>query len=219
MRVIGLTGSIGMGKTTTARLLRLLGLPVHDADGAVHRLLAPGGGAVKPVLAAFPGVGNAAGGIDRAKLGALVFADPTARARLEAILHPRVRANGRRFLAAAARRRAPAAVLDVPLLYETGGEGRCGAVIVVSAPAFLQRQRVMARPGMTHAKFAGILAAQLPDAAKRARADHVVQTGLGRRHALRQLAAILSAAGSRVDRRRGGGLSPRGRNPWRRSDA
>ncbi|HLZ65758.1 MAG TPA: dephospho-CoA kinase [Aliidongia sp.] len=199
MILVGLTGSIGMGKSTAAQALRRLGLPVHDADAAVHRLLAPGGAAVAAVLAAFPGVGTAAGGIDRRALGARVFGDAVALKRLEAILHPRVRAAKRRFLAMAARRRCRLVVLDVPLLYETGGERECDAVLVVSAPAFLQRQRVLARPGMTEAKFRDILGKQLPDAEKRRRTRYVVPTGLGRRFSLDRLRAALRA----IDQRSG----------------
>ena len=191
MILVGLTGSIGMGKSTAAQALKRLGLPVHDADAAVHRLLAPGGAAVLAVLAAFPEVGTAAGGIDRPRLGARVFGDPAALKRLEAILHPLVRAAKSRFLATAARRRRHLVVLDVPLLYETGGERGCDAVLVVSAPAFLQRRRVLARSGMTEEKFHAILATQLPDAEKRRRTRHVVPTGLGRRFSLDRLRAAL----------------------------
>jgi len=191
MLIIGLTGSIGMGKTTAAAALRRLGLPVHDADAAVHRLMARGGAAVAAVAAAFPGV-EREGGIDRGLLGARVLDDDRAMKRLEAILHPLVRAEARGFLAKQARQRRPLAVLDIPLLYETGGERLCALVIVVSAPAFLQRARVLRRPGMTAAKFAAILARQLPDAKKRRRADFVVQTGLNKAHTLRQLAAIVT---------------------------
>lgn len=198
MILIGLTGSIGMGKSTAALALRRLGLPVHDADAAVHRLMAPGGSAVAAVLAAFPEVGAADGGIDRRKLGAQVFGDGPALKRLEGILHPRLGSSKRRFLAAAARRRIPMVVLDVPLLYETGGERNCDAVLVVSAPAFLQRQRVMARPGMNAAKFRAILAKQLPDAEKRRRTPYVIPTGLGRRVSLDRMRAALRAIGGRA---------------------
>ncbi len=197
MILVGLTGSIGMGKSTAAQALKRLGLPVHDADAAVHRLLAPGGGAVAAVLDAFPDVATPAGGIDRGRLGARVFGDAAALKQLEAILHPRVRAAKRRFLARAARRRQRLVVLDVPLLYETGGERECDAVLVVSAPAFLQRQRVLARPGMTAEKFRAILAKQMPDAEKRRRTRYVIPTGLGRRFTLDRLRAALRA----IDRR------------------
>ena len=191
MILLGLTGSIGMGKSTAAQALRRLGVPVHDADAAVHRLLAPGGRAVAAVLAAFPDVGTPEGGIDRRALGTRVFGDAAALKRLEAILHPLVGAAKRRFLAAAARRRRRLVVLDIPLLFETGGERACDAVLVVSAPAFLQRQRVLARPGMTPEQFQAILAKQLPDAAKRRRTPYVISTGLGRRVSLDRLRAAL----------------------------
>ena len=190
MRVIGLTGSIGMGKSTAAAMLRRLGLPVHDADAAVHRLMERGGAAVAAVEAAFPGV-VADGAVDRKRLGARVLDDDAAMRRLEAILHPMVRAEAQRFLAMQARLRRPLAVLDIPLLYETGGERLCDAVIVVTAPPAVQRARVLRRPGMTEAKMQAIVARQLPDAEKRRRADFVVQTGLGKRHSLRQLAGIV----------------------------
>jgi len=190
MLVIGLTGSIGMGKSTAATMLRRLGLPVHDADAAVHRLTAPGGAAVEAVAEAFPGV-RRDGGIDRAKLGAAVLSDTAALQRLEAILHPLVRAEARAFLAKQARLRRPLAVLDIPLLFETGGERLCDVVIVVSAPAYIQRARVLRRPGMTEERFQAILERQMPDAEKRRRADFVVKTGLNKAHALRQLSAIV----------------------------
>lgn len=211
MRLIGLTGSIGMGKSTAAAMLRRLGLPVFDADAAVHGLLGPGGGAVAPVLAAFPGVESTAGGIDRGRLGRAVFADPAALRRLEAILHPMVGAARRRWLGACRRRRAPAVVLDIPLLFETGGERGCDAVLLVSAPAFLQRQRVMARPGMTESRFRGILAQQMPDRLKRRRTRHVIPTGLGRRVTLdalrRALRTIRGPGGGKQLRRAGNRLS------------
>ena len=191
MLIVGLTGSIGMGKSTAAATLRRLGLPVHDADAAVHRLMARGGAAVEAVAQAFPGV-ECDGAIDRKRLAARVLEDPAALQRLEAILHPLVRRETHRFLAQQARLRRPIAVLDIPLLYETGAERRCDVVIVVSAPAFIQRARVLSRPGMTEARFRAILARQLPDAEKRRRADFVVQTGLDKAHALRQLAAIVT---------------------------
>jgi dephospho-CoA kinase len=191
VKVVGLTGSIGMGKSTAAAMFRRLGVPVHDADAAVHRLLARGGSAVKPVEAAFPGVVRG-GAVDRAALGRRVFGDPVALRRLEAILHPLVRAASARFLARARGRRQDLAVLDVPLLFETGGEKRCDAVVVVSAPPFVQRGRVLARPGMTEARLAQILAQQMPDREKRARADFVVETGLGKRYTLCRIAEIIS---------------------------
>ena len=193
MIVLGLTGSVGMGKSTAAAMLRRLGLRVHDSDAAVHRLLAPGGAAVAAVEAAFPGVRRPDGGVDRPVLGARVFADPTALKRLERILHPLVRASQRRFLARARSRRLALVVLDIPLLFETGGDRRCDKVVVVSAPAFLQRARVMARPGMTASRLAAILAQQMPDTQKRRRADYVVPSGLGRAVTFRRLARIVRA--------------------------
>lgn len=193
MLILGLTGSIGMGKSTAAAALRRLGVPVHDADAAIHRLIGKGGAAVPAVERAFPR-STRDGAVDRKRLGDIVFADPSARKRLEAILHPMARAGQVRFLMAAARRRVPVVVLDVPLLYETKGDRRCDAVLVVSAPRAIQEQRVMQRPGMTREKLAGILRTQTPDADKRRRADFVIQTGLDRRTALRQMRAALQAA-------------------------
>jgi dephospho-CoA kinase len=200
MIVLGLTGSIGMGKSTAAAMLRGMGVPVHDADAAVHKLLGPGGKALAAVGAAFPGVVGPAG-VDRLKLGAIVFKDAAALKRLEAILHPMVRDDERRFLAAMRRRRADVVVLDIPLLYETGGDRRCDAVIVVTAPAFLQRARVLARNGMTEEKLHAIVAKQVPDAEKRGRADFVVDTGHGRTTTLRQLADVLRAVRASSPRR------------------
>jgi len=189
--VVGLTGSIGMGKSAAARTLRRLGVPLFDADAEVHRLLGPGGDAVGPVEAVFPGVRNEAGGIDRPRLGRFVFGDPPALRRLEGILHPMVRRAERRFVAQACARRERLAVLDIPLLFETGGDERCDYVLVVSAPLRLQRERVMRRPGMSENRFADILGAQVPDREKRRRADFVVATALGRGVAFRRLKAIV----------------------------
>lgn len=186
MKILGLTGSIGMGKSTAARMLRRLCVPVHDADATVHRLLGKGGKAVAAVEAAFPGVVRD-GAVDRAELGRQVFGDAAALRRLEAILHPLVRAAERDFLERHARRGTSLVVLDIPLLFETGGEDRCDRVAVVSAPAFLQVRRVLRRPGMTMARFKAIRAQQMPDADKRRRADFVIPTGLGMRPALRRL--------------------------------
>lgn len=191
MIVLGLTGSIGMGKSTAAAMLRRLGVPLFDADLAVHRLLAPSGAAVRAVSVTFPGVETEAGGIDRALLGQRVFTDPAALRRLEAILHPMVAAEERRFLARSRARRVPLAVLDIPLLFETGAERRCDYVLVVSAPALVQRQRVMQRPGMTEIRLNAILRKQMPDHRKRHRADFVVPTGAGRSLTLRGLKAIV----------------------------
>ncbi len=193
MVILGLTGSIGMGKSTAAAMLRRLGVPVHDADAAVHRLLGRNGAAVPKVAAAFPGTAGP-DGIDRAALGRRVFGDTAALRRLEGILHPMVRAETARFLRRMRARRAPLVVLDIPLLFETGGEERCAAILVVSAPGFLQRARVLARPGMDASRFAAIRAKQMPDSEKRLRADFVVPTGLGRRETLRRLAGIVRLA-------------------------
>ncbi len=179
-RIIGLTGSIGMGKSTAAAMLREAGLPVFDADGEVHRMMAPGGAAVAPIEAAFPGT-ITAGAVDRALLGARVFADPQALRRLEGIVHPLVGRAERAFLRRAARERKPAAVRDVPLLFETGGEKRCDWTVVVSAPAHIQAARVLARPGASRERLEQVRAQQTPDAVKRKRADVVVPTGAGKR--------------------------------------
>ena len=179
-----------MGKSTAAQGFRALEVPVFDADAAVHRLLGPGGAAVAPVAEAFPDA-RRDGAIDRRQLGRLVFGDASVLARLEAILHPLVREEERRFLAQAAAARRPLVVLDIPLLFETGAERRVDAVAVVSAPAFLQRQRALRRAGMTGARLAAIGARQLPDAVKRRRADFVIATGLERRRALAAIAAVV----------------------------
>jgi dephospho-CoA kinase len=188
--ILGLTGSIGMGKSTAASVLRQLGVPVHDADASVHRLMNHGGAAVGYVEAAFPGTALN-GAIDRKTLGRQVFADPAKLKRLESILHPMVRDQERIFLETARMRRHPVVVLDIPLLYETGGEKRCDAVIVVTAPKFLQDQRVLKRPGMSRERLAEIKRQQMPDAEKRKRADFVVPTGLGKRASRVALARIL----------------------------
>lgn len=192
MRVIGLTGGIGMGKSTAARAFRRMRLPVHDADASVHRLYARGGAAVPAVAALVPEAVRD-GAVDRAVLGRAVLADPALLRRLEAAVHPLVRREEARFLAACRRRRARVAVLDIPLLFETGAERRLDGVVVVSAPAAVQRARVLARPGMTEARLAAILARQLPDAVRRRRADLVVPTGLSRQFALARLKRGLPA--------------------------
>lgn len=174
--VIGLTGSIGMGKSRIARMFRHLGAPVFDADAEVRRLQGPGGPALAAIEAAFPGTTGPAG-VDRAALAARIFGDSAARLRLEAILHPAVRAGQQRFLRRHRGRRL--VVLDVPLLLETGGWRLCDLVAVASAPLRVQRARVLARPGMRRETFAAILAAQMPDAEKRRRADAVIETGRG----------------------------------------
>ncbi len=189
--VLALTGSIAMGKSTASDVFRAFGLPVFDADAAVHRLFAPHGAARDPVLAAFPGCRDDQGGIDRRSLGRLVYDDPRALARLEGIVHPLVRAEQKRFLARQAAARQPLAVLDIPLLYETGGERLVDAVAVVSAPAFLQARRVLRRPGMTKERFDAILARQIPDRIKCKRADFVIETGLGKRRSIDAIARIV----------------------------
>jgi dephospho-CoA kinase len=191
MKILGLTGSIGMGKSTAAAMLRRLGVPVHDADATVHRLLAKGGAAVPAIEAAFPGV-VVEGAVDRHELGRQVFGQPAQLRRLEAILHPLVRRAETAFLKRHRRRRTPLVVLDIPLLFETGGERRCDKVVVVSCPAFLQAQRVLGRPGMSVAKLAAILAKQMPDADKRRRADFVLPTGAGKLPVLRGLRRIVT---------------------------
>ncbi len=189
MIVLGVTGSIGMGKSVAAQQLRRLRVPVHDADAVVHALMERGGAGVTPVGRAFPGT-VVDGRVDRARLAKLVFGNDAALARLEAILHPLVRRRHAQFIADARRRRISLVALDVPLLFETGGEGQCDAVAVVSCPAFLQEQRVTHRPGMTKERLAAIRARQMPDIDKRRWADYVIPTGNGKRATLARLAVI-----------------------------
>lgn len=191
MILLGLTGSISMGKTTTARLFEAEGVPVYDADAAVHALYAKGGAAVEAVEALFPGV-TVDGAVDRARLGEKVLGDPAALKRLEAVVHPLAAAVRAGFFEKARAAGARVAVLDVPLLFETGSDGQLDAVVVVSAPAEVQRERVMARPGMTEEKFAAILARQMPDAEKRERADFVIDTGQGLDMARAQVRRVLA---------------------------
>jgi len=191
MIVVGLTGSIGMGKTTTAAMFAAAGVPVYDADAEVHRLYAQGGAAVAPVGAAFPGAVQD-GAVDRERLSALVLGDPAALARLNTVVHPLMGEARAAFFHAAEAAGADIVVLDIPLLFETGGEGRVDAVVVVYAPAEVQRQRVLARPGITKAKLAALLAAQTPDADKRARADFVIDTSRGFDEARTQVDEILN---------------------------
>lgn len=193
---LGLTGSIGMGKSTTAGLFAAEGVPVYDADAAVHALYVPGGAAVGPLGAAFPGV-VVAGAVDRARLSEAVVGRPEAMARLEAIVHPLVRQAQIDFLGAAEAAGAPIVVLDIPLLFETGGDRFMDAVVVVSAPPEVQRARVLARPGMSPEKFEAILAKQTPDAEKRRRADYVIETGAGLEAAREQVRSVLAAARAR----------------------
>jgi dephospho-CoA kinase len=191
MVVIGLTGSIGMGKSTTARFFAEAGVPVHDADLTVHRLYA--GEAAPLIEMAFPGVANA-DGVDRNKLAKHVLGDPKALRRLEAIVHPLVRREELRFLDQAEKAAAAIAVLDIPLLFETGADRRVDAVVVVTAPVEMQRARAFERPGMTEEKFQALLAKQMPDAEKQRRADFVVDTSRGLDSARRQVHAILREA-------------------------
>jgi dephospho-CoA kinase len=190
MAVIGLTGGIGMGKSTAAAAFRRAGIPVFDADAAVHALQARGGRAVPAIAAGFPGtVRN--GAVDRPSLRARVIGDEAAIRRLEAIMHPLVRAEERAFLARVRRAGHRVAVLDIPLLLETGGERRVDRVVTVSAPRRVQLARVARRRGMSEVQAEAIIARQMPDAEKRRRADVVVQTGLSRYHALRRLRRLI----------------------------
>jgi dephospho-CoA kinase len=195
---LALTGSIGMGKSATAAMFAARGVPVYDADAAVHLAYAPGGEAVAPLEWAFPGVIGKDGGVDRAKLREKVAKNPDAMRRLEAIVHPIVAEHQRAFVEKAQRDGADIVVLDIPLLFETGGDKRADAIVVVTAPEAVQRQRVMARGGMTEAEFDAILARQAPDSVKRQRADFVINTGLGFPYAEAQVDAILEALRSRM---------------------
>lgn len=195
--VVGLTGSIGMGKSATAAIFRRLGVPVHDADAAVHALYR--GEAVPLIEAAFPGT-VADGAVDRAALGRVVLGSPERLKQLEGIVHPLVRAQEERFLAAATVAGAPVAVLDIPLLLEKGAERRCDAVLVVTAPGSVQEERVLARPEMTRAKFEAIRHKQMPDRDKRARAHFLVETGRGHAAAEAQVRDILKALAGRPGR-------------------
>jgi dephospho-CoA kinase len=196
MIVIGLTGSIGMGKTTTAEMFARAGAPVYDADAEVRRLYAPGGAAVAPIEAAFPGVAQR-GGVDRARLGDRVLGDPEALERLNAIVWPLMGEARAAFFARAEAAGAPFVVLDIPLLLETGGDRNVDAVVVVSAPREVQRRRVLARPGMNETKLDALLAAQMADEKKRARAHFVIDTSQGLEHAQSQVDEILRDLRSR----------------------
>ena len=192
--ILGLTGSIGMGKSAVAAMLRGLGVPVFDADAAVHELQGPGGACLASIERAFPGT-TGPQGVDRQKLGAAVFGNPEALKLLESIVHPVVAEMRRAFLADNAD--APLIVFDIPLLFEKAGNHGLDAVAVVSAPYEQQRERVLARPGMTEEKFAQILKLQVPDAEKRARADHVIDTGTSlaeTRHAVARLVHAITGA-------------------------
>jgi dephospho-CoA kinase len=190
MKIVGLTGGIGMGKSTAAEVFRRARIPVFDADAAVHRLQARGGGAVRAIDAAFPG-SLVDGAVDRARLRQAVLGNPTALARLEAILHPMVRQRERAFLARARRSGAPAAVLDIPLLLETGGHKRVDRVVVVSAPRGVQIHRVRLRRRMSETDIAAVIARQMPDREKQRYANLVVRTGLSRHHAQRSIRRLI----------------------------
>lgn len=200
--VIGLTGSIGMGKSVASSMLRRCGVPVFDADAEVHKLMNKGGRAVARVEAAFPGV-VVDGAVDRPALGQRVFGDTAALRRLERILHPMVGQAEQAFLARAARNRQKIVARDVPLLFETGGDKRCDLTLVVSAPAHIQRHRVLARPGMTEERLAQVRAKQMPDALKRRRADRVLPSGLGKRVTWRHIRRALAHARRDAAGRRG----------------
>ncbi|MCC9621208.1 dephospho-CoA kinase [Thalassospira sp. MA62] len=180
-----------MGKTTAAGMFRYLGVPVHDADATTHYLMAPTGAAFDPIAQAFPDIIRD-GKIDRRALGQKAFANPEILKTLETILHPLVRAAESRFLQMNRMLGRASVVLDIPLLYETGGEKRCDAVAVVSAPSFVQRQRVLSREGMTEDKFSAILSKQMPDWQKRRRADFIIPTGLGRAVTFKHISDIVN---------------------------
>ena len=205
MIILGLTGSIGMGKSVAAAILRRLGVPVHDADAVVHRALGPAGAAIPAIRRAFPeAIADADGRawVDRGKLGAQVFGRPDRLRQLEKIVHPLVRQSERAFLRHCRARRTAVAVIDVPLLFETGGERRCTAVVLVSAPEAVQTSRVQARPGMTKERLAAVRAQQMPDGEKRGRADFVVPTGAGKRLTWIHLGRILRAMTTEMGRAR-----------------
>lgn len=192
MKIVALTGSIGMGKSTTSTMFQDLGVPIWDADAAVHRLYSPGGAAIAPLQALIP---EAIGpeGVDRSVLTARILQDATLLKQIEAIVHPLVGKDRADFLAAAREKGAPLVIVDVPLLFETGGEAYVDAVIVVSCPADIQKARVLARPGMTDEKFQAILARQTPDEIKRAQSDFVIETGLGLDAAREQVGKVYAA--------------------------
>lgn len=191
MKIVGLTGSIGMGKSETAKMFRALGVPVFDADAAVHELQVKNGAAIPAIATEFPGVIND-GELDRDALGKIVFADPSAKQKLEAIIHPMVAEKRIAFFEEAAANGSNFVVLDVPLLFETGGNKACDTVVVVSAPADVQRERVLARPGMSEEKFNNILSRQTPDGEKRAGADYIVETHKGLEYARDQVGQIVA---------------------------
>jgi dephospho-CoA kinase len=193
MVILGLTGSIAMGKTAAARAFCQLGVRVHDADKVVHALMGPNGLAVEKVQAEFSGVVQD-GGVDRVALGRRVFSNLKALRKLEGILHPLVRDAERRFLSTAVRRGDSVVVLDIPLLFETSSDDRCDFIVVVSAPARIQKSRVLARPGMTADRFSQVLTWQMSDAKKKEKADFIVPTGIGKAHSLRVIKSITKFA-------------------------
>jgi dephospho-CoA kinase len=190
--VVGLTGSVAMGKSTAAAAARFLKIPVLDSDAVVHQLMGPKGAATKNIAQKFPKVVGPEG-VDRAALGNVVFIDKKALQDLEAIVHPLVRDESARFFQWARTRRAAVVVHDIPLLFETGRTRDFDFILVVSAPAFLQRQRALRRPGMTEAKLAGVLARQMPDRTKRFLADAVIPSGLGKRETLKRIRRFLKS--------------------------
>lgn len=196
MIVLGLTGSIGMGKSTAAKMLRMMGLSIHDSDKAVHRALLPDGRAYKDVIQVFPGVQDSRTGIiDRKKLGAIVFHDKEKMKQLEAILHPAAKESQKRFITDLQAKGQKAAVLEIPLLFETGAQERVDYVICVTSPPDVQKKRVMKRPSMTEEKFQAILAVQMPDEQKREKSDFIVDTGHGYIRTFLQLRRILKKLG------------------------
>jgi dephospho-CoA kinase len=209
MYVLGLTGSIGMGKTEAGRAFRRLGVPVYDADAEVHKLFRRGGAAVEAVGRVFPGVVKD-GAVDRAELGTRVFGDERALRKLESIVHPLLQAGRHDFLERAARAQHRVVVLDVPLMFETGADSGCDGVAVVSAPSFVQRRRVLKRPGMSEARLVSILARQMPDREKQRRADFVIPTGLDRGFSLQRIVKIV-----RIAEASRGHVWPNGRKPPR----
>lgn len=197
--LVGLTGSIGMGKTETGKMFSSLGIPLYDADAAVHRLYEHGGAAVPKIAEAFPGCVTD-GRIDRDRLGARVTNNPDAFRALEAIVHPLVAQEQRKFVESAAEAGADMVVLDIPLLFETGGHARMDAIVVVSAPADVQRVRVLERPGMTEEKLEAILGRQTADAEKRAKAHFVIETDKGLDHAFEQVKQVVRALRANRDK-------------------
>lgn len=193
MKILGLTGSIGMGKSAVARLFRRLGVPVHDADKTIHQLLAGNQQVILMIDGAFSGVVQK-GAVDRQALAKKVIGNSSSMALLEKILHPLAQGVEKRFLLHAAAQKQPLVVLDIPLLYETGAEKRCDAVVVVSAPLFVQRARVLKRPGMTEERLEFLSSRQIADGEKRRRADFIVQTGLGFAFSFRAVKKIVKLA-------------------------